>query len=81
MIVCICNHVTERQICSAIDAGADTFDALQFRLGVALACGKCEQTVRELLTEHKEMHPTPPPRINQLDKHDKGLPSSSSYQQ
>lgn len=62
MIVCVCNSVAEHRIRAAIDAGADSFDALQFELGVALGCGQCETTVREMLDAHiKENHCTTAP--------------------
>lgn len=51
MIVCICNSVTERRLRAAISEGADSFDALQFELGVALCCGKCEPMAREILAD------------------------------
>ncbi len=51
MIVCICNSVTEKRLRAAISEGADSFDALQFELGVALCCGKCEPMAREILAD------------------------------
>ncbi|GJH15231.1 hypothetical protein CBA19CS22_01835 [Caballeronia novacaledonica] len=29
----------------------DTFDELQFELGVALCCGKCEESVRDVMAQ------------------------------
>ncbi|WP_118179709.1 (2Fe-2S)-binding protein [Paraburkholderia phosphatilytica] len=51
MIVCVCKSVSDRKIRAAIDEGVDSFDELQFELGVATCCGKCEATVRELMAE------------------------------
>lgn len=51
MIVCVCKSVSDRKIRAAIAEGADTFDELQFELGVATCCGKCEQSVREVMAQ------------------------------
>lgn len=52
MIVCVCKCVSDHKIYASVAAGVDTFDALQFELGVATCCGKCEATVRGLLADH-----------------------------
>jgi len=52
MIVCVCKCVSDQKIQAAVAAGVDTFDTLQFELGVATCCGKCEATVRGLLADH-----------------------------
>lgn len=49
MIVCVCKSVSDRKIRAAIAEGADTFEELQFELGVATCCGKCEESVREVM--------------------------------
>jgi bacterioferritin-associated ferredoxin len=49
MIVCVCKSVSDRTIRAAIEAGAVTFDELQFELGVALCCGKCADSVHDEL--------------------------------
>ncbi|SAL75384.1 BFD/(2Fe-2S)-binding domain-containing protein [Caballeronia arvi] len=51
MIVCVCKSVSDRKIRAAIADGMDSFDELQFELGVALCCGKCEATVRDVMME------------------------------
>jgi bacterioferritin-associated ferredoxin len=50
MIVCVCKAVSDRLIRSAIGAGVDTFEDLQLELGVAVCCGKCADTVRDVLS-------------------------------
>jgi bacterioferritin-associated ferredoxin len=45
MYICICNAVTERQVCAAVDAGATTLRDLQAELGVATQCGCCTARV------------------------------------
>jgi bacterioferritin-associated ferredoxin len=51
MIVCVCKTVSDRKIRAAIAEGIDTFDELQFELGVATCCGKCEESVRQVMAQ------------------------------
>lgn len=51
MYVCICRSVTERDIRRAIGDGACRMRELRKELGVCAQCGKCAQSVRELLDE------------------------------
>jgi len=49
MIVCVCKAISDRQLRASIDAGHDSFDALQFEHGVASCCGRCENAVHDVL--------------------------------
>ncbi len=49
MIVCVCKAVNDRAIRRAVAEGHDTFDELQFELGVGSQCGKCVESVCEVL--------------------------------
>ena len=49
MIVCVCKAVNDRTIRRVIAEGHDTFDELQFELGVGTQCGKCVASVCEVL--------------------------------
>ncbi|MEX3955259.1 bacterioferritin-associated ferredoxin [Trinickia sp. EG282A] len=51
MIVCVCKSVSDRKIRASIAEGVDTFDELQFELGVATCCGKCEESVRDVMAQ------------------------------
>ncbi|KGW60889.1 (2Fe-2S)-binding protein [Burkholderia pseudomallei] len=51
MIVCVCKSVSDRKIRASLAEGVNTFEKLQFELGVATCCGKCEETVREIMAE------------------------------
>ena len=51
MIVCVCKSVSDRKIRASIEAGVDSFDELQFELGVAMCCGKCEESVRDVMAQ------------------------------
>ncbi|GAB7536133.1 (2Fe-2S)-binding protein [Burkholderia sp. 3C] len=48
----MCKSVSDRKIRASLAEGVDSFDELQFELGVASCCGKCEESVRELMAEH-----------------------------
>lgn len=51
MIVCVCKSVSDRTIRASIAEGMDSFDELQFELGVATCCGKCEESVRDVMAQ------------------------------
>jgi bacterioferritin-associated ferredoxin len=51
MIVCVCKSISDRKIRAAIAEGHGTFDELQFELGVATCCGKCEESVRDVMAQ------------------------------
>jgi bacterioferritin-associated ferredoxin len=51
MIVCVCKSVSDRTIRASIQEGMDSFDELQFELGVATCCGKCEESVRDVMAQ------------------------------
>lgn len=50
MIVCICRRVSDSQIVRHARAGMG-FDEIQFELGVATQCGKCEGCVRDVVAQ------------------------------
>jgi len=50
MIVCVCHRVSDREIVRHAQAGM-SFDEIQFELGVATQCGRCEECARELVTQ------------------------------
>ena len=51
MIVCVCQAVNDRAIRRAVAEGHDTFDEIQFELGVGIKCGKCVSAACEVLCE------------------------------
>lgn len=57
MYICVCNGVTERDIRSSIEAGANSFGDLQRELGVASGCGQCKQEAKCLLREARRECP------------------------
>jgi bacterioferritin-associated ferredoxin len=53
MYICVCNGINERDIRSAVDAGARTLGDLQRELGVASGCGQCAAEAQCLLRESR----------------------------
>ena len=47
MIVCVCRRVSDREIARHARAGM-SFDEIQFELGVATQCGRCEDCARDV---------------------------------
>jgi len=51
MYVCVCRAVTEQQVRSAIDAGADTVEAVTAACCAGDDCGACHGVVEDLIEE------------------------------
>jgi bacterioferritin-associated ferredoxin len=51
MIVCVCKSVSDRAIRAKLTAGVNSFVELQVELGVATCCGKCAESVQDLMLE------------------------------
>ncbi|MCC7041509.1 MAG: (2Fe-2S)-binding protein [Burkholderiales bacterium] len=56
MYVCVCNAITDREICAAADLGARTIEDLQASLGVATCCGRCADCARGVLASALDAH-------------------------
>ena len=50
MIVCVCRRVSDRDIARHARAGMG-FDEIQFELGVATQCGRCEGCARDVIAQ------------------------------
>ena len=50
MIVCVCRRVSDREISRQARAGM-SFDDIQFELGVATQCGRCEGCARDIVAQ------------------------------
>lgn len=50
MIVCVCRRVSDREIARHAHAGM-SFDEIQFELGVATQCGRCEGCARDVVAQ------------------------------
>lgn len=57
MIVCVCRRISEREIARHADAGMG-FDEIQFELGVATQCGRCEGCARDVVAQCSTSSPT-----------------------
>ena len=56
MIVCVCRRVSDREIARHARAGL-SFDEIQFELGVATQCGRCESCARDVVAQCSATHP------------------------
>lgn len=56
MIVCVCRRVSDREIARHAHAGM-SFDEIQFELGVAMQCGRCEGCARDVVAQCSASHP------------------------
>lgn len=50
MIVCICHHISDREISKHAKAGM-SFDDIQFETGLSTQCGKCEGCARDVVAQ------------------------------
>jgi bacterioferritin-associated ferredoxin len=53
MIVCVCNRLNESRIHAAIAGGADTPLEVYAGCGVKRNCGRCQETIAEMLDQAK----------------------------
>ncbi|WP_041675487.1 (2Fe-2S)-binding protein [Ramlibacter tataouinensis] len=56
MIICVCRRVSDREIARHARAGM-SFDEIQFELGVATQCGRCEGCARDVAAQCSAAHP------------------------
>lgn len=54
MYVCLCKGITDSQIRTAVNNGAESMRAVRDQLGVASQCGKCSSFCREIVRETLE---------------------------
>ena len=52
MIVCVCNRLNENQVRGAINSGACCPDDVYARCGVRKNCGRCQETIEDMLDEN-----------------------------
>ncbi|RYX96225.1 MAG: ferredoxin [Comamonadaceae bacterium] len=57
MIVCVCRRISDREIARHAHAGMG-FDEIQFELGVATQCGRCEGCARDVVAQCSASCPT-----------------------
>ncbi|OJU10198.1 MAG: hypothetical protein BGN85_12600 [Alphaproteobacteria bacterium 64-11] len=54
MIVCVCNRLNDQRIGAAIMEGAECADQVYARCGVRKNCGRCQETIEEMLEENRQ---------------------------
>lgn len=57
MLVCLCKVVSERQVLSAILAGADTVAEIERRTQAGTDCGACREKIAEILEATTRANP------------------------
>ena len=53
MIVCVCNRLNEDRVRGAINSGACCSEDVYARCGVRKNCGRCQETIEEMLDENQ----------------------------
>ncbi|MEO5735131.1 MAG: (2Fe-2S)-binding protein [Rubrivivax sp.] len=53
MIVCLCRRISDRDIARAAREGCESYDDLQFELGVGLGCGCCQDCAKQTFEQHR----------------------------
>ncbi len=51
MFVCVCKAISDKDIKSAIYAGAEDLDSIQDALGAGTGCGTCHDFTQQLIDE------------------------------
>jgi bacterioferritin-associated ferredoxin len=59
MIVCICHHVTDRDIARYAAEGASCLDDLRRATALGSSCGKCNDCADMLLQQARQDHARP----------------------
>lgn len=77
MIVCVCRRVSDREIARHARAGM-SFDEIQFELGVATQCGRCEDCARDVVAQCCSSAPMA--AIYKEGAPDKAVPSAAALQ-
>lgn len=57
MYACICNAVTDGEVMSAIDLGADTVEAIGCATRAGTTCGCCQDHLEDLIMERCQTCP------------------------
>lgn len=57
MIVCICNRITEKEVCAAARAGAETPEAAYAYMGCEVQCGCCLDYAQDVIDEELRAKP------------------------
>lgn len=54
MYICICHKINDKTLKETIEKGADNRVALSAALGVGTACGRCMETIDDILETHHQ---------------------------
>lgn len=56
-LVCLCNFVDEKEICSFLKSGVVTTADIQALTGAGTSCGRCLPLIDELVLRHAKKKP------------------------
>jgi len=59
MFVCQCAAVTDREVRTAIESGADSVEAVGHDTEAGTGCGGCHESIQALLADAKGKKPRP----------------------
>ncbi len=59
MYVCVCHAITDSAIREQVERGASSLFDVQCHLPVGSCCGRCEETARQVIEEHRQVARTP----------------------
>lgn len=54
MYICLCNGVSDREICKAVEEGACSVEEIMYCTGAGTRCGSCIPEIEELLEANAE---------------------------
>ncbi|MEQ8558718.1 MAG: (2Fe-2S)-binding protein [Henriciella sp.] len=63
MIICICRRINDQGVQAAIEAGARSPEAVQAHHGCEFNCGKCRNTMGEMISESVDAMPANIPLV------------------
>lgn len=58
MIVCVCNQISDMDICDSYKKGLNTFKDLQHDLGISTNCGSCAKLIQCWLNQNYQQDRT-----------------------
>lgn len=58
-LLCMCLHVTEREVLAAVEAGACDLESVRDATGANTGCGDCAHDIVDLIADRQEQGATP----------------------
>ncbi|MCY1720913.1 (2Fe-2S)-binding protein [Prolixibacteraceae bacterium Z1-6] len=58
-LVCLCNFIDEKEICSLLKKGAESTSDIQMISRAGTSCGRCLPEIDEIVLTHNNKKPKP----------------------